>query len=181
MACIAGDSLTTFEDTRQSSHYEKSYDKIHSFADNRLGLVGSAAHHIVMQHLLTADNNDYSFNNRMAIFESFRNIHPLLKDNYFLNPKEHEDDPYESSRIDALLINPHGIYGVYAMREVFEYSRFWAIGSGSEYALGAMFAVYEQLDSAEDIARIGVEAGTEFDTSSSLPLTSYSVTLNELS
>lgn len=177
-ACIAADSLTTFGEMRQSSQYEKSFDKIHGFADNYLGLVGSAAHHIVMQSVLSGET-DYAFDSRMAIFESFRSLHPILKEHYFLNPKDDEDDPYESSRIDGLLVNPHGIFGVYSLREVFEYSRFWAIGSGADYALGAMHALYEQMDDAQAIARAGIEAGAEFNSATALPMTCYSLELKE--
>ena len=57
------------------------------------------------------------------------------------------------------------------MREVYEYSSFWATGSGSPYALGAMHAVYDRYDSAQSIAEAGVAAGAEFDNASSMPLT----------
>ncbi len=72
-----------------------------------------------------------------------------------MKPDEEEDDPYESSQITALLANPNGIFfGVYSLREVYEYERFWAIGSGADYALGAMQAVYDNPKlSAADIAR----------------------------
>ena len=46
-----------------------------------------------------------------------------------------------------------------------------AAGSGSHYALGAMYAAYEQGLPAEDIARLGVEAGVEFDHASFGPIT----------
>ena len=59
---------------------------------------------------------------------------------------------------------------MYSLREVSEYAKFWAIGSGSEFALGAMHALYNRLDSAEEIAKAGVEAGSEFDSSSALPM-----------
>jgi hypothetical protein len=36
---------------------------------------------------------------RPRIYESFRKLHPVLKDEAFLNPKEEEDDPYESSQM----------------------------------------------------------------------------------
>ncbi len=51
------------------------------------------------------------------------------------------------------------------------YRRFAAAGSGSSYALGAMYAAYEQGLPAEDIARLGVEAGIEFDKASLGPIT----------
>ena len=68
----------------------------------------------------------------------------MLKERFFLNPKEDDGDPYESSQITALIANPSGIYGVYSYREVFSFERFWGIGSGRNFALGAMYAVYER-------------------------------------
>lgn len=56
------------------------------------------------------------------------------------------------------------------MREVFEFKRFWAAGSGREYALGAMNALYDKFDTAEAIARAGIESGAIFDKNSSLPM-----------
>ena len=100
---------------------------------------------------------------------AFRKLHPQLKKHAFLNPKESDSDPYESSQIDSLLVNASGIYGVYSYREVFDYERFWAIGSGRNYALGAMHAVFEGAAGAAEVARAGVQAGIEFDKSSGAP------------
>jgi len=177
--CIAGDSLTTFGDTRLSSEYDAASDKIHPYADSFVGVVGSAAHALVLQSVFddkAAHKHDLS--SRQAIFETFRALHPKLKEEYFLNPKEDEEDAYESSRMDVLIVNAGGIFGVYSLREVFEYSRFWALGSGAEFALGAMFALYDRSDDAEKIARAGVEAGAEFNSASSLPMTLYTIDLN---
>ena len=119
------------------------------------------------------------FSSRLAIFESFLALHPLLKEKYFLNAKDEDDDPYESTQIDALIANPFGIFGVHSLREVTEYKKFWAIGSGAEYALGAMFAVYDSAASAEEIAHAGVAAGAEFNNASSMPLSSYMIDLQK--
>lgn len=176
-ACIAADTLTTFGEIKQSSEFDNTHDKIYQHRDNYFGIVGSAAHHIVIQSLLQQHGDELHFNSQLEIFESFRKLHPILKDEYFLNPKDEEDDPYESSRIDTLVINPSGIYAVYALREVFEYSRFWAVGSGGDIALGAMYAVYDRFESAEEIAKLGVEAGATFNNATALPLTSYNIDL----
>ena len=48
--------------------------------------------------------------------------------------------------MNALVANAHGLFGVYSLRDVFEYERFWASGSGGEYALGAMHALYDTAD-----------------------------------
>lgn len=171
---IAADSLTTFGDIRLASQYDRSYDKIIRHRDTYVGLCGSAAHQLVFESLLK-QNPECDFSSRLAIFESMRKLHPILKDQHYLNPKEEEDDPYESTQITALVANVHGIFGVYSMREVFEYTQFWAIGSGKEIALGAMYALYPRLKTAEAIARAGIEAGAAFDKNSALPMTLYSL------
>jgi ATP-dependent protease HslVU (ClpYQ) peptidase subunit len=60
---------------------------------------------------------------------------------------------------------------------VFEYTQFWAAGSGAEYALGAMQARYAQLKAADAVARVGVEIGATFDKNSALPMTIYTLPL----
>jgi len=178
--CIAADSLTSFGDLRMGATYEKVYDKISEYNGCYYGIVGSAAHELVMKSILKEDAQkeneiEVDLNTRENIFESFRALHPVLKDKYFLNSKDEEEDPYEATHIDALIANENGIFGVYSLREVSEFNRFWAIGSGSEYALGAMFSVYDLYDSAEEIAKAGVAAGAEFNNATALPMTSYSL------
>lgn len=176
IATMAADSLTTFGTTRLSPLYDAAFDKIQKFGDSYFGIAGSAAHHLVLENLLRKQAG-LRFGGKSEIFDSFCKLHPLLKDEHFLNPKEEEDDPYESSQLTAVIANKTGIYAVYSMREVFEFKRFWAIGSGREFALGAMFAAYQKSETADEIARIGVEAGAEFDSGSALPMTVYSVNL----
>ena len=177
VAAIAGDSLTTFGSMRLGAELDQSFDKIVEHRGSYIGLAGSAAHQLVIQSILS-QRPELSFDGKAAVFETFRSMHPVLKEEHFLNPKEEEDDPYESSQLTALIANRTGIYGVYSMREVFEYRRYWAIGSGREFALGAMFACYDAYPDAARIARIGVEAGTAFDTGSALPMTLYTIPLD---
>ena len=174
-AVIAADRLTTFGTTRLAPAYDRSPEKITRHGDSFIGVAGSAAHQLVLENLLERSGLD--FRGKAAIYESFRKLHPLLKDEHFLNPKEEEDDPYESTQITALIANAYGIFGVYSMREVFEYTKFWAAGSGREFALGAMQALYPRLRSPEAVAQAGVEAGAMFDKNSSLPLTLYTLPL----
>jgi len=177
IAAIAADTLTTFGNTRLPYHLDASPDKILHIGGNFIGVCGSAAHHLVLANLLTK-TPDIQLNNKAEIFETFRKLHPILKDECFLNPKEDEEDPYESSQITALIVNSHGIFGVYSMREVFEYTQYWSIGSGHEFALGAVHFAYSKQDTAVDIARTGVEAGISLDKNSAAPITLYSVALS---
>jgi ATP-dependent protease HslVU (ClpYQ) peptidase subunit len=187
VACIAADSLTSFGDTKQSAEFVVNSDKIlslpnsttHDNVQNQtyMGIVGSAAHHLVLQNLVVDHADKINLSDRMSIFVTLKTIHPILKEEYFLNSKEEDEDSYESSRVDALIMNTNGIFGLYSLREVEQYSRFWAVGSGSEFALGAMQTAYEIYDTAEQIAQAGVVAGATFDNASSLPMTSYTLEL----
>jgi len=182
VGCIAADSLTSFGDTKQPAEFVSDSDKIIRFSgytsDNYMGIVGSAAHQLVMQNLIINHADKIDFSNRLSIFNTLKTIHPILKQEYFLNSKEEDNDSYESSRVDALIMNANGIFGLYSLREVDQYSRFWAVGSGSEFALGAMHAAYELMDNAEQIAYAGILAGTTFDNGSALPMTSYCMAIN---
>jgi ATP-dependent protease HslVU (ClpYQ) peptidase subunit len=173
---IASDSLTTFGDTRLGRHYKGEHDKILSINDSWIGICGSSAHHLVLESAI-ARLPEVNLGSRMEVYETFRQLHPILKEHAYLNPKEDEDDPYESSQITALIANSSGIYGIYSLREVFEFDRFWSIGSGRNFALGAMHAAFVGGRSAAKIAEIGVAAGIEFDTASGPPITVNTIRL----
>ena len=175
-AVIAADSLTTFGTTRLAPAYDRHPEKITRYADSFLGVAGSAAHQLVLENLLARTPN-LDFHGKAAIYDSFRKLHPVLKDEAFLNPKEEEDDPYESSQMTVMIANPAGIFAVYSMREVFEFDRFWAIGSGRDFALGAMYTLYDKARTAIAIAEAGVLAGAEFDTGTSEPIDLHEVKL----
>lgn len=168
-AVLAADSLTTFGTTRLAPAYDRSPHKVVLYRESYIGVAGSAAHQLVLENLLER-NPSLDLNGKGAIYETFRKLHPILKDEAFLNPKEEEDDPYESSQMTVMIANPSGIYAVYSMREVFEFDRFWAIGSGRDFALGAMFSLYGKAKNAAAVAKAGVLAGAEFDTGTSLPI-----------
>jgi ATP-dependent protease HslVU (ClpYQ) peptidase subunit len=176
---IAGDSLVTFGDTRLAHGYETN-EKIFKIGDSYVGLAGTVAHFPVLRKALrelqTANNGaDFKLGSREEVFATFQKLHPILKENFFLNTKEEDSDPYESSQLTCLIANPTGIYGVYSYREVFEFERFWGIGSGRSFALGAMWAVWDRAKSAKEVAEVGVRAGAEFDKNSAEPFQLYTL------
>jgi ATP-dependent protease HslVU (ClpYQ) peptidase subunit len=173
---IGADTLTTFGDTRLAHPYKRAHDKVLRFQGSWIAVCGSSAHHLVLESIFV-EMKELKLGSRAEIFETFRKIHPVLKEKCFLNPKEEDDDPYESSQITALIANNTGIYGVYSYREVFDYDRFWAAGSGRNFALGAMYAGYGRAKNAAEVARAGVAAGIEFDKSSAAPYEVHTIKL----
>jgi ATP-dependent HslUV protease, peptidase subunit HslV len=178
-AVIAADSLTTFGRTKFGKKYQRNTEKILRFERSYIGIVGDAAHSNVFENIIEKFADDLSFNSRKHIFETYLHLHQILKDRFHLNPQVTDEVAYQSSQIDALIANENGIFGMFEFREVHEFERFWAIGSGKAYALGAMYAVYDRLDDPEEIARIGILASCEFDNSCDQPITVYSLPLNE--
>lgn len=167
---IATDSLVTFGDTRLAHGYEAN-DKVFRIGNSWVGMAGTTAHFPVLRKALgTLSPNELQLDSRDGIFETFLKLHPKLKEQYFLNTKEEDSDPYESSQYTVVIANASGIYGVYSYREVFEFDRFWSIGSGRSFALGAMYAAWDRARSAREIAESGVRAGCEFDKNSAGPV-----------
>lgn len=144
---IAADTMTKWGAAKETAAYVANNGKLLQVGDTWLGLTGNA---------------------------TFKTI---LRD-YFGKPKVRArfDSPLESTRFDALVANPHGIFGVVAHRTVQEFTRYYAFGSGSTYAMGALHALYDdpKLD-AEALARRAVETAAELDDATGLPLQSQRI------
>ncbi|OZC04577.1 hypothetical protein BSZ36_03960 [Rubricoccus marinus] len=184
VVAIASEALTTFEDTRLPFDNDAAPEKIFAVETTQgtayVGVVGYTAHFLVLKQALedfSSSDEGLDLSSREAVFETFRQLHPILKESYFLLPESgQEGDPYESSQASVLIASPGGIFGVYDMREVHGYKRYWAMGSGYPYALGAMWARYDDLEPGP-LATLGAEAGIAFDRSSDGPVMVYEVAL----
>jgi len=166
---IACDSLVTFGELRLPPGYEAN-QKWFRIDGSVVATVGSVAHVAVLREALAAlPAAERELRTREGLFRTFMRLHPQLKERFFLNTKEQDSDPYESSQFSIVVAGSSGIFGVESYREVFAFERFWAIGSGRRFALGAMHAVYAKARSAREVALAGVAAGCEFDTHSAGP------------
>jgi ATP-dependent protease HslVU (ClpYQ) peptidase subunit len=165
--CLAADTATSFGDLVVGSELVASSGKLLRFEDTWFGVTGSVAHGFALgEALLGMDGTDFS--GPEAIYRTFLGLHAILKEDIYLKTDEDDDDPYESSQMNLLVVNRSGLYSVHSYRDVLSYNHYWAIGSGADYALGAMRALYED-GVCEDVARAGVEAGCAFDSGSRLP------------
>jgi len=170
---IAADSLTKYGNLKvPKSFHPDGKSKIIKFEDTYIGTVGASVHLDVLRSIFQKYPDKICFNSREDIFETYVRIHPILKNEYFINPASTKDDDYESSQIEAVLANPRGIFAMYTWRTTPQYDRFFAIGSGRDYALGAMQAVYESLP-ADQIAEVGIKVACDFDDGSGLPIEMY--------
>jgi ATP-dependent HslUV protease, peptidase subunit HslV len=175
---IAADTLTTNGSSKESAVYVVNHQKTIEYDSNYLGITGSASLGMAIGDFLSKQKKKVSLESVSDIFRFGLLLHKDLKENYFLRPDDEDD--FETFRGDILIANKNGIFGLSSYRFVQEYAKFYANGSGAEYALGAMFAIYEDENkTAEDIATIGVNAGIEFDDGSGSPITCYTLKLKE--
>lgn len=171
---IAADTLVTFGDTRLTHRFEDN-SKIFKVGTpagpTYVGMAGTVAHFPVLRKALTGlPREQLRLSSKDEVFETFTLLHPILKEKFFLQTKEDDSDPYESSQFSVVLANASGIYGLYSYREVFQFKEFWGIGSGRSFALGAMHAASGSARTARELALIGVQTGCEFDKNSAGPV-----------
>lgn len=177
--CMAAETLTTFGCRKQAARYVASPEKIIRVGASYVGLVGWSASMNVLQSVFAQGLALPEFRQELELFEFSRVLHQKLKDEYFLNSTPGREDPYESSQFTMFVMNRYGLFSLYSLRSVDRCERFAAVGSGAHYALGAMHAAYEQGLPVEDVARMGVEAGIEFDDASLGPITLKKMKLEE--
>jgi ATP-dependent HslUV protease subunit HslV len=172
---IAADTLTTFGTRKVSAVHNRQPSKILRLGASFVGFTGWSVHMQVLERIFRTMSEPPPLSSVTDIFEVLLALHPRLKQEYFLVPRGDEGDAYEPSHLNLVIANAHGIFGAYSMRDVLEYERFWASGSGSSYALGAMQAVYDGPHEALSIAEAAVRAAIEFDESTGGPVESYVV------
>ena len=178
---IAADTLVTFGDTSLSHRFEAN-SKIFKIDTPQglsyVGMAGTVAHFPVLRKAMTAlPREQLKLGSRDEVFDTFIKLHPMLKETFFLQTKEDDNDPYESSQFTAVIANASGIYGLYSYREVFEFKEFWGIGSGRSFALGAMHAAWDKSKTAREVAIAGMNAGCEFDKNSAGPVEVFTLKL----
>ena len=178
---IAADTLVTFGDTSLPYRYEAN-SKIFKVDTPQgisyIGMAGTVAHFPALRKAMgVLPKDQLLLGSRDEVFDTFLKLHPLLKDTFFMQTKEDDNDPYESSQFSVVIANASGIFGLYSYREVFEFKEFWGIGSGRSFALGAMHACWDKAKTAREVAMSGLQAGCEFDKNSGEPIEVFTLKL----
>lgn len=177
VACIGADTLSCLGSLRQRANHIVNKTKITKIGDTFIGLTGTSASLVVMNSYFSNPERPRDFSSCEAIFETFRHAHAWLKVEYFMAAMPDKGEEYETTQFYGLAANEHGIFALYSYRSAQQFHQFWAAGSGRDFALGAMKAAYDSGKTAEEIARIGLEAAAEFDSATSAPFELHSVPL----
>lgn len=177
-AVMGADTLMKYGSLKQGEDLLENSTKILKVHDNYISTVGDCAFHYALKSYFSRIEKPPLLTSTFEIFEFACDFHKALKEDYFLRPEEEDDDDFESSRFESLIMNQKGIFGLYSLRSVDEYKKFFSFGTGSRFALGAMQAVFESNLTAEEIAVKGLEAAAYFDDATSKPFEIHKVLIN---
>lgn len=157
---LAADNLTIFGARKEVSG-QHVYDsgKIIQVGPNQIGIAGHPSWALILMRYF-ADKKVKEWKSRAEIFGAFCSLHKTLEEDYFFRS---QDRPFKSSRLELLIVNSVGIFEVEHSRVVRAYSKFSAIGTGEEYALGALHSLYDILENPEHIATLAIHAAAKFD------------------
>ena len=78
-------------------------------------------------------------------------------------PGKENETPFASLDATFLVASPTGIFLVSSNMSVSEFRQFYAIGSGGDYAIGAVHALYNEVNDPADLAQRGVRAAIAYD------------------
>ena len=172
---MAADSLVTLGERRIPAE-ANGISKIRTIGQALLAVAGWNVYDDVLMHYL-ASNESVSLATRTDIFRFFNGFwQSLHKDYAFVNDSvDATDSPFGSLDSTFLVHNATGIFLVTSDMGVLPFERFYAIGSGAAYALGALEALYESDLDAEDIARSAVDISIKLDISCGAPVVSRDV------
>ena len=169
---LAADTLTSAGGQAHRGSERPTFSKLVELpGGGQVGTVGSATGYLVLRSLVRNHAELLDFTGVDNTFEALLALQPILRETYFVRAEESQDgQEYDSNQLQMLIASPHGLFHAHTYREVHEYGRFFAIGSGDELALGAMHVLYDRLEDPEAIAYAAVEAACHWSTGCAPPI-----------
>lgn len=157
--------------------YVRNTEKIFVLGSSFLGTDEDESVSAALRECFAKKKKKPGFKNEAEIFSEFMSLHRILKDDYFLQLPTKNNGPFESLGFNTLIANAYGIFGSFSSHAVIAYSRFYAIGRGSDYAIGALEAMYDTEKSSEDLVRVALEIAAQFEIEAGPPGKIYTVRL----
>jgi ATP-dependent protease HslVU (ClpYQ) peptidase subunit len=160
---MAADSLNVFGQERIPTDNSKAV-KVRRVGPALLAFSGGSVYDNIIENVL-AGHDTPRLDDAEHIFNFFLELWRQLHERYqFVNDQCREkDSPFGDLDASFLVANRAGIFKISQDVSVCRFGKYYAIGSGAYYALGALHQIYDRCDGAAEIARRGVESAIEFD------------------
>jgi ATP-dependent protease HslVU (ClpYQ) peptidase subunit len=160
---MASDSLQSFGDMAvpDGNCLEK---KIRKVGDSLLGSTGWSLYENIFDDVVRRRRN-IVLGSKAQIFSFFMKLWKDLHSAYTLvnDQCDDRDSPFGDLDSSFMVMNNHGIFHVASDMGISKFEKYYAIGSGGVFSLGALHALYDSELDAEALARRAVEAAIAFD------------------
>jgi len=161
---LGSDTQTSFGSSRVPTDNLKT-TKIHQIGDAYLATTGWGLYENILDDYLARSPNT-KINTKQAIFSFFMAFWKALHEHYpFVKdqPDKEDESPFGSLDASFLAISMQGVFHIGADMSVSSFEKYYAIGSGADYALGAVAALYEDDLDATVLCRKAISAAIDFD------------------
>ena len=160
---VAADSLNVFGQERVSADNSRA-TKIKPVGESVLAVTGWSVYANILDDFLHQHKSP-PLDDEREIFSFFLDLWKELRERYpFVNEQAtNKDTPFCDLDASFLIANRNGIYKISQDASVCRFDKYYAIGSGGVYALGALYQIYDEVDDPAELARRGVETAIEFD------------------
>ena len=162
---IGADTQMNFGDNRMPSNNHNA-SKIFTINGTYVAGSGWGLYDNIIQDLLSdKKNKNHKLNDERSIFKFFNNLYFTAKEKYSYvnNQCNSTNSPFADLDARFLIANRNGIFYVSANMSVHKFERYYAIGSGCDYALGAIHALYDSDFSAKVICQKAISAAIDMD------------------
>jgi ATP-dependent protease HslVU (ClpYQ) peptidase subunit len=138
--------------------------KIRRVGDALLGRSGWGVYDNILGDLLERDEPP-ALGNASDVFRFFNELWRVLHRRYaFVNDQsKRKDGPFGDLGGSFLVANRSGIFYVSPNLGVTRFEKYYAIGAGADYSLGAIHQLYDREQDAERIARAAVATAIAFN------------------
>ena len=163
---LATDSLVSFGSGCVPTENYTS-NKMLTIGDSHLAATGWALYDNMMLDYLSGLETAPTLHSEAQIYRFFLDFWRKAKEDYSLVNEQCDDKNSPFADLDAyfLLTNHTGIYSIASNMNVLKFSQYYAVGSGADYSMGALHAIYESDLSAEQLVKKAVASAIALDTS----------------
>lgn len=161
---MAADTLTCFGDAEQVPADNCPTIKIRKLGSALLGGTGWAVYDDIIEHYVV-ENKEPDLSDRQSIFTFFLDLWKAMHDRYTLvnDQAQSKESPFGDMDSSFLIANSNGIFKISQDLSVTSFNQYYAIGWGADYALGAMYNLYQSDFDAATIAKQAAKTAIEFN------------------
>ena len=159
---LGTDSLNAL-DTKLHPQSSGNRDCLLEVAGSFIGLASTPAYQLAFEAAMK--NQDLkklpSLLDVEGIFEFFLHMHEILRNHYGMYVNFQQSQEFEWSPMNAILVNPTGIFKIDSSRSIVECKCYGSIGSAKDFAIGAAAALYSSKKSAKQVVEAALQVTTE--------------------